>query len=145
MTDSACPYCTGPGGTLVWSDDRCRVVLIEDAPFAGLSRVVWNGHVRELSDLGDSDRDRLMEIVAATERTIRDLMSPFKMNLGALGTGVPHLHWHVIPRYEDDTHFPDPIWAAAKRTEGGPKLPDGFAGKLTEHLSRKLGQSTRAG
>jgi len=145
MSQAPCAYCDGPGGRIVWSDANCRVVLIEDSPFAGLSRVVWNAHVRELSDLDDADRVRLMDVVAATERAARDLMSPFKMNLGALGTGAPHLHWHVIPRYEDDTHFPDPIWAAAKRPQGGPKLPDGFAGKLTEHLSRKLGQSTHAG
>jgi diadenosine tetraphosphate (Ap4A) HIT family hydrolase len=28
---------------------------------------------------------------------------------------VPHLHWHLIPRYVDDAHFPAPVWAEAKR------------------------------
>jgi len=28
---------------------------------------------------------------------------------------TPHLHWHVIPRYTDDAHFPSPVWAEAQR------------------------------
>jgi diadenosine tetraphosphate (Ap4A) HIT family hydrolase len=40
---------------------------------------------------------------------------PDKINLASLGNVVPHLHWHVIPRWRDDSHFPAPIWATAKR------------------------------
>jgi diadenosine tetraphosphate (Ap4A) HIT family hydrolase len=29
---------------------------------------------------------------------------------------TPHLHWHVIPRFADDAHFPSPVWAGAQRT-----------------------------
>ena len=28
---------------------------------------------------------------------------------------VPHLHWHVIARFDWDTRFPGPVWAAAQR------------------------------
>jgi diadenosine tetraphosphate (Ap4A) HIT family hydrolase len=28
---------------------------------------------------------------------------------------TPHLHWHVIPRYPDDAHFPSPVWAESQR------------------------------
>ncbi len=28
---------------------------------------------------------------------------------------VPHLHWHVIPRYRDDRHFPESVWGAPQR------------------------------
>jgi len=28
---------------------------------------------------------------------------------------VPHVHWHVIPRWLDDSHFPQPIWANPRR------------------------------
>jgi len=44
-------------------------------------------------------------------------MQPTKINLASLGNVVPHLHWHVIPRWADDTHFPDPIWAPARRAD----------------------------
>ncbi|MCY1244752.1 hypothetical protein D9M72_578480 [compost metagenome] len=42
-------------------------------------------------------------------------MAPDKVNLAAFGNMVPHLHWHIIPRYRWDTHFPEAIWAAPQR------------------------------
>jgi diadenosine tetraphosphate (Ap4A) HIT family hydrolase len=56
-----------------------------------------------------------MEAVAAVEQGLRHHLAPTKINLAALGNMVPHLHWHVIARYEWDAHFPAPVWAAAQR------------------------------
>jgi diadenosine tetraphosphate (Ap4A) HIT family hydrolase len=42
-------------------------------------------------------------------------MQPLKVNVASLGNVVPHLHWHIIPRYADDAHFPAPVWAQAAR------------------------------
>ena len=139
MIDPACPYCTGPGGRIVWSSERARIVLIEDSPFAGLCRVVWNGHVKELTDLAEDDRAHLFTVIAAAEQALRDLLQPAKMNLAALGTAMPHLHWHVIPRQSDDSHFPDPIWAAPRRDIPGRKLPQDFPAVLGKVLAEKLG------
>jgi diadenosine tetraphosphate (Ap4A) HIT family hydrolase len=36
--------------------------------------------------------------------------------LAALGNVVPHLHWHVIARFDWDSHFPAPIWGTAQRS-----------------------------
>ncbi|MNR61844.1 hypothetical protein D3C85_1837040 [compost metagenome] len=46
---------------------------------------------------------------------MREVMTPDKVNLAAFGNMVPHLHWHIIPRYRWDTHFPEAIWAAPQR------------------------------
>lgn len=43
-------------------------------------------------------------------------MQPRKINLAALGNMVPHLHWHVIPRFADDRHFPSGMGGAATRS-----------------------------
>jgi diadenosine tetraphosphate (Ap4A) HIT family hydrolase len=42
-------------------------------------------------------------------------VQPDKVNLASLGNVVPHLHWHVVPRWTDDSHYPAPIWSAAAR------------------------------
>ena len=63
-----------------------------------------------MTDLGSADRDHLMRAVYAVESALRARLSPTKMNLATLGNVTPHLHWHVIPRFADDTHFPQPVW-----------------------------------
>lgn len=65
----------------------------------------------EMTDLSAPERARLMNAVFATEAVLREVLAPDKVNLASLGNVVPHLHWHVIPRYRDDPHFPSPIWA----------------------------------
>jgi len=71
--------------------------------------------VREMSDLPVEDRLLLNEAVYQIELAVREVMKPAKVNVASLGNVVPHLHWHVIPRYTDDAHFPAPVWATAVR------------------------------
>ena len=56
-----------------------------------------------------------MAVVAEVERVLRAQLLPTKINLAALGNMVPHLHWHVIARYDWDSHFPAPVWASPLR------------------------------
>jgi diadenosine tetraphosphate (Ap4A) HIT family hydrolase len=53
--------------------------------------------------------------VYRVELALREVMRPAKVNVASLGNVVPHLHWHVIPRFTDDAHFPSPVWAAPVR------------------------------
>jgi len=53
-----------------------------------------------------------------------------------LGNVVPHVHWHVIPRYLDDTHFPDTVWAVAQRAPVAANLASRIA--LLPTLRRKI-------
>lgn len=110
-----CELCAQPGGELVWRDAELRVVLVDEPAFPGFARVIWNDHMAEMSDLSAPQRARLMAVVDAVERAQRAVLAPTKINLAALGNLVPHLHWHVIPRFADDSHFPQPVWGARQR------------------------------
>jgi diadenosine tetraphosphate (Ap4A) HIT family hydrolase len=99
-------------GELIWRGDDCRVVLVNDPDLPGFCRVIWNRHVAELSDLTYGERDHLMTLVFAVEEAIRHVMHPDKINLAALGNMVPHIHWHIIPRFKDDAFFPGSVWSA---------------------------------
>ena len=111
----ACPLCAEDGGALVWRGERLRVIRAQEAGFPAFYRVVWNTHVPEFSDLAAADRVHCMEAVALVEQALRQHLSPAKVNIAALGNMVPHLHWHVIARFDWDSHFPSPVWAAAQR------------------------------
>ena len=56
-----------------------------------------------------------MATVYAVEQVLRDHLQPAKINLASFGNVVPHLHWHVIPRFADDPHFPQPSWGQHQR------------------------------
>jgi len=130
-----CVFCKPSGETVIWSDARCRVLQVTDAGFAGFCRVVWNEHVTEFSDLDEADRNHVMKVVVAVERSLRSLLSPHKMNVASLGNQTPHLHWHVIPRYRDDSRYPHPIWAAPRREPAARALPGDFAAKLRNAIA----------
>ena len=138
MYDEPCELCASPGGDVLWRDDFCRIVLVDDPDYPGFCRVVLERHVKEMTDLIPAERARLMNAVFATEAALRDLVLPRKVNLASLGNAVPHLHWHVVPRHSDDRNFPKPIWAAPVRTHAAPRTaPDRetLAAALKDRLS----------
>ena len=111
----ACELCQGAGGEMLWRNELLRVVMIDDPDYPGFLRVVWNAHVREMSDLDASARTRLMNAVATVELALRQVLVPDKINLASLGNVVANQHWHVIPRYVRDAHFPQPVWGPRQR------------------------------
>ena len=115
MQAGACPLCEGAGGDVVFAGTRFRVIRTDEGGFPAFYRLVWNRHVRELSDLPPSEQRLCLEGVVAIETVLRSRLRPAKVNLASLGNAVPHLHWHVVARFEWDSHFPAPVWSAAVR------------------------------
>jgi diadenosine tetraphosphate (Ap4A) HIT family hydrolase len=125
----------------VLANEWLRVVLVDDADFPGFARVIWNEHVREMTDLGAADRERLMRAVFAVEQAQREVLAPTKVNLASLGNVTPHLHWHVIPRFADDSHFPQPVWGARQRPaapslDARRALLDRLRARIAEQVAR---------
>lgn len=100
---------------MLWENEFCRVVLADEPDYPGFCRVIHKQHVAEMTDLPAPERDALMQVVYAVEAAQRAVLQPDKINLASLGNVVPHLHWHVIPRWQDDRHFPAPVWATPSR------------------------------
>jgi diadenosine tetraphosphate (Ap4A) HIT family hydrolase len=119
---AGCPLCEGAGGRLVFEGPRFRVICAAEVGFPAFYRLVWRDHVREFSELSREDRALCMEAVAAIEQSLREALAPTKINLATLGNVVPHLHWHVIARFDWDSRFPDPVWAAAQREPDAARL-----------------------
>ncbi len=109
-----CPLCIAPGGDWVFNCTQFRVIEAADADYPGFLRLVWNTHVREFSDLIRQDRILCIDAVVLLEQFALSVFKADKVNVATLGNLVPHLHWHVIPRFVDDKHFPAPVWAVAK-------------------------------
>ena len=122
MNVSGCLLCETHGGLLVFQCEQFRVIQVVEPGFPAFYRVVWNAHVAEFSDLSAEERSVCMNAVVAVEHVLREQLNPTKINLAALGNIVSHLHWHVIARFDWDSHFPGSVWAAAQRVVDAEKL-----------------------
>lgn len=136
--DARCEFCESPGGAVLWQNELCRVVRVDEPDYPGFVRVILNRHAREMTDLAPAERDALMAVVYAVESAVRETMRPDKMNLASLGNMTPHVHWHVIPRYRDDRHFPTPIWAAPRNDSAVPPERNERAAQLARAILQRL-------
>ena len=117
-----CPLCTEDGGICLVRTKQYRIVAPCEPEFLGLIRVIWNEHVVEMTDLEILPRNDFMRAVYFVEESVRQMMNPDKINLASLGNAVPHLHWHIIPRWFDDSYFPVPIWGQRQREISAEKV-----------------------
>ncbi len=135
----SCELCDEDGGELIWRDSNCRVVYIDEPGYRGFCRVIWAAHVKEMTDLSEEAREKLMRVVFAVETVLRETLRPQKINLASLGNVTPHLHWHVIPRLSEDPHFPNPVWGTRLRAPLVASGPPPIA-ELRIALAQRLGR-----
>lgn len=133
-----CPICSAQHEEILWQNQNLRIIVVhEDENTPAFCRVIWQAHRAEMTDLSESERTQLMNAVYQTESAMRQVLRPNKINLASLGNVVPHLHWHVIARFDDDAYFPAPIWAAKKR-ENTHTLPENWSESVRAILAQQL-------
>jgi len=90
---------------------HCYVLLNRDQFFSGYCFVFTKDHVTELFHLEREVRTAVMEEVTAVAAALYKLFQPAKINYELLGNMVPHMHWHLVPRFTTDSLWPRPIWS----------------------------------
>ena len=113
---TTCPMCRR------WDDDsdlrvaeleHSFVVLNRDQFFPGYTLLFTKQHVTELFHLDRAIRTELMEEVSRVAQALSGVFRPDKINYELLGNMVPHIHWHLVPRFSTESLWPRPIWAEA--------------------------------
>jgi ATP adenylyltransferase len=100
-----CLYCQ--------KDQRLRDLMIEVAPLEtstlylfkeqthrGRCVVAYQAHVNELFELPDGELTLFMRDVSRAAKAIKAAFGPNKINYGAYSDKLPHLHFHLVPKYE---------------------------------------------
>ena len=89
------------------------VILNRDQYFAGYTLLFTKCHATELFHLDRDLRASLMEEVSLVAQALYTVYTPAKINYELLGNMVPHIHWHIVPRFSSEPLWPRPIWAEA--------------------------------
>jgi diadenosine tetraphosphate (Ap4A) HIT family hydrolase len=109
-----CPMCRR------WEDEsdlriielpHSYVTLNRDQYFPGYTLLFTKNHVTELFHLDQEVRSALMDEVSAVAEALYGVYAPAKINYELLGNMVPHIHWHIVPRFVTEPLWPRPIWA----------------------------------
>ncbi len=72
-------------------------------------------NTREIIDLKTEDRAILMQEISLASKVMKEVFSPYKLNIAALGNKVEQLHIHVIGRNQNDSAWPDPVFDKGKK------------------------------
>ena len=111
----SCPLCNQTHYKLLWSDKNCKAIEVVDEIF-GLHRIIWNEHVKEISELTTKEMLELMRNVLKLEKFVKSKYDPDKVNIASLGNRTPHLHIHICPRWKTDPWWPNSIWSEVNKS-----------------------------
>ena len=141
--DPDCGLCSDSDEkSIVYRNEILRVIWVDDVRFPGFCRVISQIHVAEMLDLSEHQQNQIWQAVLCVAHWQRTLLNPDKINLASLGNQVPHLHWHIIPRWQHDSHFPDSIWAQPVRVSAVEVAPEQLK-LFRETLAQDLGQALK--
>lgn len=107
---------------LVWRFPHSVVVLGSWQYYHGYCVVISRLHAEELRHLDRTVRDAFLAEMCLVAEALELEFQPRKMNYELLGNQVPHLHWHLFPRYADDPGHLKPVWVAVERAEQDAEL-----------------------
>jgi len=77
---------------------------------------------KEMSDVPTSIRVEIYELLHKIEKEMIIYYNPTKINIASFGNYMPHVHWHIMARFEKDSYYPEPMWGTKQR-ESNLNLP----------------------
>lgn len=86
-------------------------LTLGDAQFyRGYCVLLVKRHATELHELPRAEAHEVLDEMLAVGRTLAEVVKPLKLNYECLGNQEPHVHWHIFPRFVDDSMRSSPVW-----------------------------------
>jgi len=119
--------------SIIYKNDLIRVE-IEESEIPWL-KVFTQKVYREFSQTPTEVKLEIFRVLDIVEKEMLSFYKPTKINIASFGNYVPHVHWHIMARFEEDSYFPEPMWGEKQR-EGSYVLKDFEL--FTQNLSKLL-------
>lgn len=118
MTQQLCPFCER------WNHEpELRIAefnysylcLNRDQFFPGYCFLFTKEHLTDFSCLDKAVQYGMIDEITTVSKALQNLFTPDKINYELLGNMVPHIHWHIVPRFKTDSLWPRPIWSETRQ------------------------------
>lgn len=110
-------------------------VQIEQSEIPWL-KIFTNEKYKELSECPSEVKIEIFRCLEIIEKEMLDYYSPEKINIASFGNYMPHVHFHIMARFKEDSYFPEPMWGKKQR-EADLTLPsfETFCNRVEKILS----------
>ena len=111
-----------------------RLFQFKEQTYRGRCLVSYDGHVHDLNELNDQQRNDFMADVALATRAMQRAFNPEKINYGAYSDKLSHLHFHLAPKYVDGPDY----GGVFQMNPGKVYLSDAEYQELIEKIKKEL-------
>ncbi len=101
------------GSESIWENDHLRIE-IEKSEIPWL-KIFTKLPYREMSEVPPETKRQIYTLLDLIEREMLSYYKPTKINIASFGNYMPHVHWHIMARFEEDSYFPEPMWGVKQR------------------------------
>ncbi len=119
--------------SLIFKNELIKIE-IENSEIPWL-KIFTNEPIKEFSQCNDETKKEIWKYLDIIEKEMINYFNPDKINIASFGNYVPHVHFHVMARFKEDSFFPEPMWGKKQR-EANLNLPS-FE-EFYENIKKKL-------
>ena len=115
-------------------ENRLIKIEVESSEIPWL-KIFTHKAYKEFSQASLEEKQEIWRVLDIIEKEMLAFFKPKKINIASFGNYMPHLHWHIMARFQEDSYFPEPMWGKVQR-EGTYRLEnfDTFLELLKEKL-----------
>ena len=107
--------------SLLYENENIKIE-IEESEIPWL-KIFTKHPYKEMSEVPKEIRFEIYDLLDSIEKEMISYYKPKKINIASFGNYVPHVHWHIMARFEEDSYYPEPMWGKKQR-ESHLNLPD---------------------
>lgn len=78
-------------------------------------KIFTNENFKEFSQCPKEVKEEIWNKLDIIEKEMIKYFNPAKINIASFGNYVPHVHFHIMARFKEDSFFPEPMWGKKQR------------------------------
>ena len=99
--------------SIIYENENIRIE-IEESEIPWLKIFTQNSY-KEMSEVPAEIKFEIYDLLDLIEKHMLAYYQPEKINIASFGNYVPHVHWHIMSRFKEDSYFPEPMWGEKQR------------------------------